>query len=468
MAGLFITIGLLMQAAALFLLIRRLRGRWFVHAGAIFIVSASAFHGLNEILLWVFPNRDRYRPLVSLDYVAQFTVWISLAILLFTAAYLLVLRRGRASVQDGDEITWQSARIRRVFNWPLLLIATVPLFVLTLSGVGYFSGVTLNTQPLGTSAGLTYQFFLLATPLAGFALIARFGRRLFLPVLVVQSAALALVDSRYSVLIAAAVLLYALSRAGISIRARQLWLAGASFLLIALVITSGRAAQGRFDNTAGASLRLDFLTTGLANLMAPTTWEAISADLGYRFDGNSFGAMELNAIDQWRMPTLGIRPLVNDALLAIPSFLNPNKTLAPVETRSEKEYAEIYLDLPLPYVVPGAHEDILPTQLGALIGMFGTWGLLLAATVLGAAFALADRWLLRRLTPARLLLGIGLFSCAMSYQASWDVYSITFRGIVLLLPLLWILQLTVPLPIARRPSTSDYVKRSALAPAAPR
>jgi hypothetical protein len=468
MAGLLITIGVLLQAAALFLLFRRLRGRWFLHAGAIFIVSASAFHGLNEILLWFFPNQDRYRPLVSLDYVAQFTVWISLAILLFTVAYLAVLRRGRANVQDRDEMTWQSARIRRVFDWPLLLIATVPLFWLTLSGAGYFSGVTLNTQPLGTGAGLTYQFFLLITPLASFAVIARFGRRLFLPVLVAQSTALALVDSRYSVLIAAAVLLFVLSRAEISIRARQLWLAGAAFLLIALVITSGRAAQGRFNNSAGTAPRLDFLMTGIANLVSPTTWEGVSADVGYRFDGNSFGAMELDAIDRWHMPTLGVRPLVNDMLLAIPSFLNPDKTLAPVETRSEKEYAEIYLDLPLPYVVPGVHEDILPTQLGALIGMFGTWGLLLASVILGAAFALADSWLLRRLTPVRLLLGIGLFSCALSYQASWDVYSTTFRGIVLLLPLLWILQRTVPLPITRRPSTAIDIKRSALVPVAPR
>jgi hypothetical protein len=326
----------------------------------------------------------------------------------------------------------------------------------------------LNTQPLGAGAGLTYQFFLLITPLASFAIIARFGRRLFLPVLVAQSAALTLVDSRYSVLIAAAVLLFVLSRAGIPIRAKQLWLAGAAFLLIALVISSGRAAQGRFDVSAGAALRLDFLTTGIANLVSPTTWEGVSADLGYRFDGNSFGAMELDANDRWHMHTLGVRPLVNDVLLAIPSFLNPNKTLAPVETRSEKEYAEIYLDLPLPYVVPGVHEDILPTQLGALIGMFGTWGLLLASVMLGAAFALADSWLLRRLTPLRLLLGIGLFTCALSYQASWDVYSITFRGIVLLVPLLWVLQRTGPLPITSRPSSARHIKRSALVPVAPR
>jgi hypothetical protein len=37
--------------------------------------------------------------------------------------------------------------------------------------------------------------------------------------------------------------------------------------------------------------------------------------LGYRFDGNSFGSMELQALDRG-VPSLGTTPLTNDVLLA--------------------------------------------------------------------------------------------------------------------------------------------------------
>jgi hypothetical protein len=127
-------------------------------------------------------------------------------------------------------------------------------------------------------------------------------------------------------------------------------------------------------------------------------------------------------------------------LLAVPGFLNPEKGESAIEDRSEKAYAELNLNLPLPFVVPGTRVDILPTQLGAVIGFAGPWGLLLAALLLGALFGTADRWLLRQLTPTRLLIGVAFLSCALDYEASWDVYPVTLRGVLLLLPVIWCLQ----------------------------
>src|SRR5437870_3569852 len=69
MTGFFVTVGLLLQAAALILLLRRLRSAWFTHIGAVFIVLAIAYHGLGEILLLMFSHRDPYRLLVSANYV---------------------------------------------------------------------------------------------------------------------------------------------------------------------------------------------------------------------------------------------------------------------------------------------------------------------------------------------------------------------------------------------------------------
>jgi hypothetical protein len=74
------------------------------------------------------------------------------------------------------------------------------------------------------------------------------------------------------------------------------------------------------------------------------------------------------------------------------------------------------------------------------MGLWGPWGMLVIALFLGVAFGVSDRWLLHRLTPTRLLIGVGLLSCVLFYERSWDTYSVTFRGILLLLPLIWVMQ----------------------------
>jgi hypothetical protein len=310
------------------------------------------------------------------------------------------------------------------------------------AGQGYAAGALAGpetSQPLQVGAGLALQFLLVLIVFASFGIVCRFGRRWLLPVLLVQSAILAFIGERFLILVTAVMLFYALGRVGISIGRKQLSIGFTMLLLLALLITSARAAEGRFSTAANGSLRLDFLMAGVANVSSPDTWDLVAGDLGYRLDGNSFGAMELQALSGGWAP-LGVTPLINDVLLAIPSFLNPAKTSSALENRSEKQYAEVYLGLPVPEIYPGVREDILPTQLGANIGFWGPWGMLVAGLFLGVVFGLADRWLLRRLTPSRLLAGVGLFFCVLSYQGSWDVYSVTFRGIIVLLPMVWAIQ----------------------------
>ncbi len=445
---LLILSGLAIQLVALILLFRRLGHTWFTHIGAVFITLAMAYHGLNEILLWCFPDRDVYRLLVSTAYVSQFVLWISVAILLLTLAYLASLGRSpeTPSRAETDE---QLARIRRVFDWRLMLIVATPLIVLTVAGQYYATGATTGSgvaQPLDFGAGLALQFLLLAIMFATFGLICRFGIRWLLPALSVQSTILALLGERLQILVTAALLLYALARVGISIKRWQLGLGLAVLVLVAVVLTSARAAEGRILTTAGTSLRFDFLAAGVVNIGSSNTRDLVAADLGYRLDGNSFGAMELQALDNGS-PSLGPAPLWNDLLLAVPSLLNPDKNASSVETRSEKQYAETYLSLPLREVYLGVFQDILPTQLGATMGFWGPGGMLVVALFLGAVFGIVDRWLLRRLSPTRLLIGVALLSCVLFYERSWDTYSVTFRGILLLLPLIWMIQ-------ARRPSRS--------------
>lgn len=428
--------GLTLQVLAVTLLFLRVGRTWFTHIGAVFITLATIYHGLNEVLLWLFPDRDIYRVLVSAASISQFVLWVSVAILLLTLAYLAAL--GPVSkVPSQAETNWQRSRIRRVFDWRLMLIAAIPLMILTLVGQGYIVGTPAS--PGDFSAGLSLQFLLLAVTFASFGIVTRFGPRWLLPALLIQSAIFALVGSRLDIVITAALLLYALARFGISVKRVHLGLGIATLVVVALVLTSARAAQGRVAVTPGESLRFDYLAAGIVSIGSPATRDLVAADLGYRLDGNSFGAMELDALGIG-VPTLGITPLRNDLLLAVPSFLNPDKTLSSIESRSEKEYAEIHLGLPLSEIYPGVRQDILPTQLGATVGFWGPGGMLLISLFLGAVFGLSDRWLLHRLSPTRLLVGVGLLSCVLFYEGSWDTYSVTFRGILLLLPVIWVIQ----------------------------
>ncbi len=451
-----IGLALIVQAAALALLFWRVGGNWMSHAGAVFIILATAYHGLNEVLIWIVPDRDYYRVFVNPSDVETFVIWISFAILLLSCTYVFALGR-------PVEVKPPREDVRRIFDWRLMLAAAVPLLVLTLAGNGFAvsAGNSASTTPLGTAAGLASQFLVLSLVLASLGFIVRFGRRWLLPVLAIQAMAMAIVGSRLAVLIVSVLLLYSLARLGIKLQRRQLVYGLTAFAVAAVVITSARATQGHLSSTSSGDLRLSYIAAGFGNIGSTTFWNQLSFDVGHRLDGNSFGAMELVALNAG-YPSLGSTPLVNDVLLAVPSFLNPRKVYAPIETRSEKEYAEVYFRLPLPYVAPGLHEDILPTQLGATIGFWGPGGMLLIATLLGGIFGRADRWLLSRWTPSRFVIGLGLMSCVLYYEGSWNIYPVTFRGVAVLLGLVLVIQRLV----VKRPKTVDPIVARAVEDAA--
>jgi hypothetical protein len=129
--------------------------------------------------------------------------------------------------------------------------------------------------------------------------------------------------------------------------------------------------------------------------------------------------------------------LKNDVLLAVPSFLNPNKDSGDPGNRVEKTYVEEHLPIPeLLIGDTGTYLDILPTQLGTLLGILGESGMLVAAFFLGLAFAALDRWVRRDLGPVRMLVSLGVLYCVLNYEASWDTWTTTLRGIVVLVVLI--------------------------------
>ena len=423
--------GLFIQACALVLLFARLRQGWFRYLGAIFILMAVFYHGVSEIFAALFPEVDSYRSLFGPAYADQFILLVSTAILAFTVAYCCAIGRKRQVSPAADPHA--VAVTASIFDYRVLLLVTGPLLVLTLGGQGYASNGGLNSGTgVGTVLGLTEQFFILGVMLSGLGLIIRFGQRWFLPVLGAQSLLLALVGERRAILVGAVMLVCALARMGLKIRRRQAYACVALLLVIAWAVTAARGAEGRYASTSGASVRLTFLTTGVSHLFSASTGEEIVYTLGYRLDGDSYGAMSLEALASGSSP-VGLTPLKNDVLLAIPSFLYPQKDQSNVADRSEKLYVEENLPIPELQTSPGVYIDILPTQLGGLTGILGPVDMICAAFILGLAFAALDRWLARRLGPMRMLIFLGFLYSVLDYEGSWDTYTTTARGIFLLI-----------------------------------
>lgn len=419
-------LGLLIQFLALIILFAKLGRTWFRHLGAIFIAMAILYHGVGEILISLFSGENPYRPLFDTSYVGPFVLMVSAAILLFTIAYVSALGQRTKAPIPSD--TPDAAITKRVFNYKLMALITLPLLLLTLSGQGYGSNGGIQGGGVATTLGLSQQFFILGLVFAGFGFVMRFGSRWILPVVILQSAFLAFTGQRLVIIFGVLMLIFALTKFGIKPKRRDVVIGLTVLLLFAWAITAARGAEGRFNTTSRTSIRLSFLTTGMENLFSATTWQQIAFTLGYRLDGNSYGAMELQALRSGAN-SVGLTPLKNDVLLAIPSFLNPNKDSGDIGNRVEKNYLEEHLPIPeLLIGDTGTYLDILPTQLGGLLGILGEGGMLAAALFLGFMFAMLDRWLHRNLGPVRMLLSLGALYCVLDYEGSWDTWTTTMRG----------------------------------------
>jgi hypothetical protein len=434
----YVGLGLIFQALSLLLLVYRLRMRWITHTGVWFLLNAILFHGLGEVFVLLFPQGNPYRTLVSPVYVDDFVLLISIAILLATMVYLATLGPPR-SQRGPEEMNSALRSISNLFDWRVLLLITVPLLILTVRGQAYVNQVNPNAlsttrTPFNLGAGLLYQYIFLAVILSAFALVARFGRAWSLPVLIVQAGIFALTGGRFAMIQAGAPLVYAFYCYGIRFRKRQLALAFIFLAIAALAITGSRAITGRQAFAAGTTTtsRITALFTGLQSVGTPGAIQQLTDTLGYHFDGDSFGAMELAALHAGSAP-LGLASLGHDFLLAVPHYLDPTKDITAPEYRSEKLWAEENLPLTSLEEPSGQYQDILPTQMGLTIGYFGPLGLMAFAALFGFAYGRADRWLHRGLGVGRLLVGIGLVYVAMLYPDDLSMYPLVARGLIVVL-----------------------------------
>jgi oligosaccharide repeat unit polymerase len=413
-----LTFASILEAASLLLLVVRLRGAIWHHLGALFVMAAVIYHGVAEVLnRFGAPGSERaYLTISELD---SWQLLIGPAILIFTIAYLAVLEPApgeRGPKPDKEAI----ARTTNFLSWKPLAIISAPMYIYILRG-----GKTALAQGAAdhTVAGIIAQFLLIAIVLTSYSFVVTSKKHPIFTVLVIQSALLLLLGERLTVIAAAVMLLYALYRAGFSLARRQIVKALVLLCLASVVISAARVSVSRqaFQSGSGITKRLDAARNGLEH--PGNILNGFSQQYYQRIDGNDFGAFVVAGVGNGIAP-VGLQTFDNDVRLAIPSALLPGKLSVSVTSLDEEAAIEDQYGM--------GTTNRLPTVFGTLVAYFGTRWFFALATILGVFFAFADRFL-RRQTPVRLVLGVGLMYCVALYEEGIAVYTTTLRGVILLL-----------------------------------
>ena len=475
-----VLLGLTLQAIAIVLVVVRLRGRVATHLGAIFILLAVTYHGLGEILIMLIPGRDFVRALLVPAEINSWMMVISPAILLLTVAYLIAL--GHPTVVPNEpSVQAEREHTARFFEWRLMLAIALPLAVLGLRA-GQVGGTQTNVQGLqvttglsaGLPVGLVTQFYPLALVIASFSIVSRFGKRALLPTLALQSALLLREDSRLDIVIAAVMLLFLLLRYGIRYTRKQIVIFAAVIIIAVVDISAARSPTGASDaNGTAASLKRDLAAFG--HLFGANTRTEIAYTLGYHLDGNSFGALEFAAIRNGA-PPLGLAPVRDDILVAVPSFLSPDKLNTSIEARVEKDLAVRQFAIIGLSNGDGSYRDFLPSELGSFVGYYGQGGLFFFAATMGITLGLADRFLRSHYGPKALAFSVGLAYLVLNYQSDRLIWFTTLRGVLVIVATVWAVQVakalmlppqTMPFPEPTptrpmaHPALSTHAKRAA-------
>ncbi|MFD2766141.1 hypothetical protein [Micromonospora eburnea] len=448
--------GLVLQAVAVWFTHRAINGQWLTRVGGQMLLMAVLFHGVTEIVQWVWPGRNGYRQLVSQDTLDDWTLTVSAAILLYALAYgaICFVWLPRAQPPPGAAGLRGSYIEGLRLRWLLLL--AVLLVGVTVSGSGLappaLYGQDSPTEGNYVLSGLVSQFVITIAGLVGAVALVRFGRRWALLLLLVQGGFLILAGSRSMVVFSAVLSLYGAALAGVRLPRRQL--VGAALLVgfLAVSLSAARDAVGRdaFLPEHGA-VRAEGLADGVRALSSPQSQEAILDDTVYRFDGNTFGALIYNRLQEGAQP-VGLTTVWNNVLLGVPSFIDKGKLQRSLEVRNEESYLDMHFRLD-PSI------DYLPGMFGSMLGYYGVVGLMVLAILLGLGLAAIDRLVAASASAVRLLLGMGFVQCALSYETGPPTFITTLRGVVALIAVVLVVRWAGALVRRLRPEAAGAAWR---------
>jgi hypothetical protein len=417
--------GLVIQAVAIWLMHVGIRGRWISHIGAIFLASAVAYHGITEIVQWLLPGQNGYRRFIDSGQLDDWVLLVSIALLLYSAAYVFFIRRAKPSSAHQ-----YFAGIKP--RWLMTIIA--PLVVLTAAGsaaTAYQPQGTVKTGSTYVVGGIAEQFLVLIVGVAGAAFVAQRGVRYLLPTLLAECALLSLGGDRRSIVFGAVITLYGLTLAGVRLPRKKLLVGVACAVLLVLAVSASREVVGRgqFGEGQGVTDRGNALLAGAASLGSAEGWKGVRDETVYRLDGNTFGTL-IDTSLQDAVPPVGLITVWNTVKLGIPTFIYFGKVNQPIEDRVEEVYLINHFAI--------GNVDYIPGFFGSVIGYFGRWGMLVIAILLGIVIAAADRFIRGRATPARLALGSGAVLAVLLYEQSLQAVVLNARGAITLAVLIWV------------------------------
>jgi len=411
---------LLVQCVAVVLLRHRLGRRWLRRPVTVLVLASVVELGIGPVLLTV-PSigiSDTFRLGVQVSFIDSADLIMAIAMLALTCTYLLTHpERALTRRRPAD-----MAIAAKTLDWRLLAVACVPLTVLTAAGRGYNDG-TAGGQDTSLATNLVTAFFVVVVLAAAAAFLMRHGIRWVLPVLIVQSTVLAVAGERTPVLMDAIALILMLLFAGLRVPVPQITAAIGLTALVMLAISGVRVQEGRglFYTDSGLSTRVGALATGLSAVgesQGTADTPGLLTQFAVRVSSVDYAGAILQAISEGQ-PRLPPVDVPESLLLAVPSFMWPTKldretTLDPAQTQIDAFGLQ--------------NVNFIPGMPGLYIGYLAPLWLVVLFGMLGIAFGWFERWLLRKCTPARLVLLGGAVITALWFEAGLPTMLVQMRS----------------------------------------
>jgi hypothetical protein len=407
------------------ILIRSGLGRnWLQRPFTLLVLAAVAYNGISEILLAIPSIRvwDIYRQGIQQHYIDDAALYMSIGMLVMVACYLATGPERAVAIAGSNDVQVAA----RTLDWRLCVIACAPLAVLTYEGRGYNNSFAAGTSTTATALAATFLIVLIA--LAAFGFLLRYGMRWFILTLTVQSIALAGAGERLPIIVGAVELIVLLANVGLRPSRRQVSVTLALTVLAVLGITGYRAGHGRalYYQNSGINARIEAVGSGLYALVHasdPThTSPGLIAQAATRFDGNAFAGGVIQGMRAGD-PVLGVTPVAESVLIAVPSIVWPAKLSHSAN------------------LVPGTAEieafhlrkiNYLSTLLGLYVGFVGPYWTVALLAVIGALCGWGERWLFRSISPVRLVVLAAALQASLSYEKALPGMLVALRTAVVL------------------------------------
>jgi hypothetical protein len=411
-------LALVLEFASMALLRMFLGKTWLRRPGTLLVIISVVYDGVSQVLL-SFPSVrqwDGYLRGLQPTYVAEAALVLAAGMLGFTVAYLLAdPAQGETPPSAADAVTAAT-----VLDWRLLALACAPLAIVTYQGRGYNDGGVLAGSSTPLSSDLAATFFIIMVVLAAAGFVLRHGTRWFIPVLVAQSLLLTAAGERIPVIADAVTLILLLARAGRRPSRAQLAASAALTVMAILAITGVRVVEGRglYHNDSGLGKRTEALGSAFSATATSGT-PGLVAQAAVRFDGTSFTGAVLQA-EAYGQPRLRLAGIPQSLLLAVPSAAWPTKLDDAALNPGQEELDDFGLQ----------QVNYLPCLGGMYAGFLSPAWLTVFMALLGMLAGRGERWLMRRCTPARLVLLAGAVSAVSCYEAALPAMLVAFRPAV--------------------------------------